>query len=145
MKDLKNDIAVEVALNPQAITTDTTTDGNAIDLQDYESCTFTFFTGTVTDGDYTPVIEESDTGDFSGEETAVADADLIGTEANVAFADNDDDNKVGTIGYIGDKRYVRFTVVSTNTSSGAAVIGAHVIKGHPLTKPDVTNLDTTAG
>ena len=44
----------------------------------------------MTDGTYTPVIEESDTGAFAGEETAVADADLLGTEAAAAFAAADD-------------------------------------------------------
>lgn len=139
MKDLKNDIAVAVALNTQAITTNTTTDGNSIDLQDYEGCTFLFSSGTLTDGTYTPVIEESDTGAWAGEETAVADADLIGTEALTAMAATDD-NKVKTIGYTGAKRYVRFTVVSASTTSGGTV-GALVIKSHGLVKRDTLNKD----
>lgn len=138
MKDLKNDIAVSVAFNSQTINTDTTTDGVAVDLQDYEGCTFVFSIGTVTDGTYTPVVEESDTGAFSGEESAVADGDLIGTEANAALSAS---NTVKTLGYRGAKRYVRFTVTSASTSSGATSVHALAVLSHPLVKKDVTNED----
>lgn len=140
MQDLKNDIAAVVALNPTDISTNTTTDGNSIDMQGYDSLTFLLSAGTVTDGTYTPIIEESDTGDFSGEETAVADADLIGTEANMAFSAADD-NAVKTLGYTGSKRYVRFTLVSASTSTGVANIGCIALKGHPHVKKDTTNED----
>lgn len=140
MKDLKNDVALLVALNIQEVTTNTTTDGVVIDLQDYEGCTFVFQTGTVTDGDYLPLIEESDIVTFGGEENVVVDADLIGTEANAGFTADDDDNKISTLGYIGSKRFVRFAVVSTNTGSGA-FLGANVILSHGLTRKDITNED----
>lgn len=135
---MKNNIAVQRAMNIQAISTDTTTDGSAIDLQGYESCTFVMEAGAITDGDYTLVLEESSTGSFGGEETAVADTDLIGTEALASFTADDDDHKVGTVGYIGSQRYVRATVVSTSTSTGAT-IGVLAILGRPHVKPDVTN------
>lgn len=138
MRSLKRDVKVVNALDTQAISTDTTTDGEAIDLQDYDSCLFVFQAGTITDGDYTLVIEESDTGAFGGEESAVADADLDGTEALASFTADDDDNKVGTVAYIGEKRYVRATVVSTSTSTGATV-GATAILGHGHVKPDTAN------
>ena len=136
-RELKSDLKVTPALNPQTISTDTTTDGTAIDLKGYDSCLFAFQSGTLTDGTYTPVIEESSTGDFSGEETAVADADLTNTEANTAFAATDD-NKVKTIGYTGSERYVRFTVVSASTSSGG-VVGATAILGHAHIRPVPAN------
>ena len=128
-KDLKNSILEKVALNIQAISSDTTTDGAAIDTKGYQSVTFVLQSATLTDGTYTPVIEESDTGDFSGEENAVADADLLGTEAAAAFAAADD-NEVRRIGYVGNKRYVRLTLVSTSTSTGGT-LGAVAILGHP--------------
>ena len=139
MKDLKNDVALLVAFKIQTVSTNTTTNGEIIDLQDYEGCTFVFQTGTVTDGDYLPLIEESVNSDLTSS-NVVVDGDLIGTESNAGFTADDDDDKISTLGYRGSKRFVRFAVVSTNTSSGA-VIGANVILSHPLTKKDITNLD----
>lgn len=131
--DMYNDIKELNAFDIQTVSTDTTTNGEIIDLKGYESCTFVFQTGTVTDGDYTVLIQEGDESNLS-DAAAVADADLLGTEAAASFTADDDDNKVSKIGYIGDKRYVRFNIVSTNTSSGA-VIGSVAILGHAHTKP----------
>lgn len=121
--DLKNNIQQLVGFNIQAISSDTTTNGAEIDTQGFESATFILQAGTLSDGTYTPLIEESD---VSGSGyTAVADADLIGTEADAAV---DASNEISRIGYIGKKRYVRLSVVSTSTSSGGTV-GAVAILG----------------
>lgn len=132
-KDLFSDIEARNALDTQAITTDTTTNGEIIDTANFESLTFLFKSGTITDGDYTPLIQEGDESDLS-DAAAVADADLIGTEAAAAFTDDADDNQVSKIGYKGHHRYVRFNVVSANTSSGGTV-GAVALLGHPIDGP----------
>lgn len=129
-REIHNNIYPKVGLNIQAITTDTTTDGNAIDLKGYDSAEVYVVTGTVTDGDYTLILEESATGSFGGEETAVADTDLVGTEALASFTADTDDNKIGRVGYVGSKRYIRPTIVSTSTSSGAT-LGVLVALGNP--------------
>lgn len=129
-RDLASDIKESTALDPATIGSDTTTNGNIIDTQGYESLTFLFHVGTVTDGDYTPLIQEGDDSGLS-DAAAVADADLIGTEAGAAFTDDTDDNATSKIGYAGDKRYVRFNVVSTNTTTGATSVGATAVLGHP--------------
>ena len=136
MRDLCNDITVINALDIQTISTDTTTAGDEIDRADYqgESLTFVLQTGTVTDGDYLIAITH---GDETGVLTAVADADLIGTEAGASFSADTDDNKTGKIGYVGGKRYVKASIVSTNTSSGA-VLGMTAIIGHLKENPDAT-------
>lgn len=121
------------AFDIQTISSDTTTNGEIIDTQGYDSVTFLFQTGTVTDGDYTVLIQEGDEDDLS-DAAAVADADLTATEASVSFTADTDDNAVSKIGYLGNKRYVRFNVVSTNTSSGA-VVGAQAILSHPANAP----------
>jgi len=123
------------ALDIQTISTDTTTDGDVIDTQGYDSLTFVFQTGTVTDGDYLPLIEESDVVTFGGEESAVADADLTVTEAAAGFTADTDDNQISKIGYTGAKRFVRLAIVSTNTSSGA-VVGAIAVLGHGRAQPE---------
>lgn len=133
MKDLKNNIKVSNALNIQAISTNATTAGAIIDTKGFDSLTFVFQTGTITDGDYTLLIHEGDNGALS-DATAVADADLLGTEALASFAADTDDNKVSKIGYRGNKRYVRLSVVSTNVTTGGTV-GAVAVQGHPQFAP----------
>lgn len=109
-----------VALNGAVIASSTTTDGATIDLnaQGAESVTFHLRVSAYTDGTYTPLIEESTTGAFIGEEVAVDDKFLTRTEASRALTAA---NTVSQIGYIGAKRYVRLTVVSTGVTSGAHV------------------------
>lgn len=132
MKDLHNNIKTEVAFNTAAISSDTTTAGNIIDLQGFESAEFAILAGTLTDGTYTPLLEEGDASDLS-DAAAVADADLLGTEAAAALAATDD-NTVTKLGYIGSKRYVRLSIVSASTTSGGTV-SALVVKGHAGDNP----------
>lgn len=122
-KDLKNDISALVAFNFQQITTDTTTAGNILDMQGYQGLTFITQAGTITDGIYTPLIQHGDESNLS-DAANVADAQLIGTEA---LAVVDASNEITRLGYIGYKRYVRLSIVSTSTSSGGYV-GAVAIR-----------------
>lgn len=126
-REMASEIKQLNAFDIQTISSDTTTNGDIIDLQGFDSCTFLFQTGTVTDGDYTVLIQEGDDSGLS-DAAAVADADLTATEASVSFTADTDDNVVSKIGYIGSKRYVRFNVVSANTTSGA-VVGAQAVLG----------------
>jgi len=124
MRDLHNNIKAEVALDTAAISSDTTTAGNIIDMQGFGSVEFVMQSGTLTDGTYTPLIEEGDASNLS-DAAAVADSDLLGTEANAAFASTDD-NAVNKIGYIGNKRYVRLSIVSSGTSTGGTLSAVSV-------------------
>jgi len=133
MRDMYNNIKQLNALDIQAISTNTTTAGEIIDTQGFDSLTFIFQTGTITDGDYTVLIEEGNESDLS-DAAAVSDGDLLGTEAGASFTADTDDNKTSRIGYRGNKRYVRLNVVSANTTSGATV-GAIAILGHPRVVP----------
>jgi hypothetical protein len=132
-REMESNIKAQVALAPQAITSDATTNGEWIDTAGYDSLTFLLATGALTDGDYTPVIEEADAADYS-DAAAVADAGLTKTEASAAFTADGDDKATSKIGYIGSKRYVRLSVVSTGTTSGA-LIGALAVLGHPSHAP----------
>lgn len=136
-KDQLSDIKELNAFDIQAISSDTTTNGDVIDTQGYESVSFVFQTGTITDGDYTVLIQEGDESDLS-DASAVVDADLLpvgtGQEAAASFTADTDDNLVSKIGYRGSKRYVRFNVVSANTTTGGTV-GAVAILGYPHEAP----------
>ena len=136
-KDQLSDIKELNAFDIQAISSDTTTNGDIIDTQGYESVSFVFQSGTITDGDYTVLIQEGDDSGLS-DASAVADADLLpvgtGQEAAASFDADTDDNLVTKIGYRGSKRYVRFNVVSTNTTTGGTV-GAIAILGYPHESP----------
>lgn len=110
----------------------TKAEGDWIDMQGWESLTFTVSTGTVTDAGtasgFSFQVEEGDT-TADAAATAVADADLIGLESALTVtSDTADDDFIGTIGYRGTKRYVRMTAVGTTGTS--AVVAVHAIKGH---------------
>lgn len=140
-KDIHNELEFHVGLKIQEITSDTTTVGEEITNEGFESVEYAFQTGTVTDGDYLPLLEEADddgTGS-PGAFTAVADADLIGTEAGAGFTADTDDDKIGKLGYRGTKEWTRLSIVSTNTTSGAFV-GAQAILGTPRHSPKDTQI-----
>lgn len=133
-RDIHNHIEHKVALNLQNITSDTATVGNILDMQGFESIEFLITAGAITDGAYAILIEEGDDSGLS-DAAAVADADLLGTEALAAFTATDD-NKVSKIGYIGQKNFVRISIVSTGTTSGGffAVVAT---LGHPRRTEDL--------
>lgn len=124
--DLHHSVKAIVALAPQSITSDTTTAGEVIDTRGFDSVEFVIATGAVNDSVLTPLLEESDASG-SGY-TAVADADLLGTEAG-AVLDEDNDKDTAKIGYSGSKRYLKLSMVTTSTS-GANLVGAIALLGH---------------
>lgn len=129
--DQKTELKPLVALNTASITTNTTTVGTEIDTAGYGSLTFFPFAGARTDGTYTILVEDSD---VSGSGfVAVADAFLIGTEADAAIILA---NTAKSIGYVGKKRYVKCSIVSTVVTTGAT-IGVLAIAGTPLHSPVV--------
>jgi len=104
--------------------------GDWIDMQGWEALTFTVSTGPVTDAGtasgFPFEVPESDT-TAAAAATAVADADLVGLEsALTGTADTDDDKLIGSIGYIGSKRYVR--IVATGTTGTDAAVTVHARK-----------------
>lgn len=124
--DMHNQVLQKVALNLGTINSDTTTNGAIIDTQGFEALEFVVQAGTVSAGTFTPLIEESDSSDMSGS-NAVADADLLGTEAEAALSAS---NTAKRIGYRGSKRYVRLSLVSAGSAN--AVVGATAILGRPM-------------
>ncbi len=127
MRDIYNRTNVKVAVDNATIASDTTTVGNIIDRKGAESLMFVMIAGTITDGAYLPLVEHGDDSGLS-DAAAVPDAQLIGTEAEAAFALADDD-ETHKIGYVGDKRYVRLSIVSSATTTGVDAFGAVAVEG----------------
>lgn len=129
-RDLHNNIEPKVALNSASISSDTTTNGNIIDTQGFESVEFLIVSGSITDGSYVPAITEGDDSSLSDGAAATA---LIGTAADATFASTDD-NKVKRIGYKGIKRYVRLGLTSTSVTTGGS-FSAVAVLGNPHDAP----------
>lgn len=116
-------------------TANATVNGTGVDRTDpvggvdsFTSALFLIVTGVVTDGTWTCAVQESDdNSSFS----VVAAEEIQGTVPVIAAAN---DNTHYEIGYMGNKRYLRVSVVSTGSTTGA-IIGGYVILGDPGSKP----------
>jgi hypothetical protein len=119
--DLHNQISVGVGIALTAVADGADVVGEIIDMQGCNALEFVFQVGAYTDGDVTPLIEESDNSNMSSS-NAVADTDLLGTEAAAALTAAG----VSNVGYIGNKRYVRATAV---TAAGSTLsVGCTAVK-----------------
>ena len=136
MKDLMNNVHVKRVLSPVSVADTTAQVGQIIDKKGFESLTYVIATGSIADADatFTVLLEEGDAANLS-DAAAVADADLLGTEALAAFQ-YDDDNEVRKLGYIGSKRYTRLTITQVGNAS-AALLSAVAVLGHPQIAPTI--------
>ena len=135
MRDLKNNVKSLEGVAFTRVSDNTAQVGAIIDMQGYNSLTYLIAAGTLVDAAFTiaALLEESDDSGLAGS-NAVADADLIGTEAEAGF-DQDDDNTVKKLGYRGHKRYVRLTLTPSD-NMGNADFGAIAVQGHPNVAPE---------
>jgi hypothetical protein len=135
MRDHMNNADYKRVLSPAAAVTDNTAQvGQIIDVRGFDSLTYIILTGSLADADatFTTLLEESDASDMSGA-NAVADDDLIGTEALASFTFAAD-NKVFKLGYRGSKRYTRLTITPAN-NSGNVFLAAVAELAHPSRAP----------
>lgn len=130
-QDTMHEVNNFIALKPVEFTADDTEVGAIIDTFGYESFTFLLQVGTITTGTLTPLLESSSSATFASDVNAIADDNLLGTEAGAAFgvADDDTTSKIGVINLGPTQRYIRLSVVGTDTSV-VDLIGAQCIKGH---------------
>ncbi|MBA3852927.1 MAG: hypothetical protein C0503_00850 [Gemmatimonas sp.] len=137
MRDLMNDIHPKVAIAPVVATDNTALVGLDIDRTGYDSLTFVLGMGTLADVDATfaVLVEHADDNGSgaAGSYAAVADEELVGTEALAGFTFAAD-NACRKIGYIGGKKWCRITVTPSG-NTGNAPIAALAILGHPSVKP----------
>ena len=136
-KDHYNNLSVLPVIAPGTYHDQGTTPlvGAIIDRKDFEALTYVITLGTLSDADatYAVLLEESDAANMDGAE-AVADADLLGTEALAGFT-YEDDGETRKLGYIGSKRYTRLTITPTGADDGDSPIAAVAILGMPRQAP----------
>lgn len=127
--DLMNNIDVKRVIAPVSVADTTAQVGTVVDGQGFGSVTYLIATGSIGDADatFTVLLEESDASGSGF--TAVADADLLGTEVLAGFQ-FDDDNECRKLGYIGSKRYTRMTITPVANAS-AALLSAIAVLGSP--------------
>ena len=132
--DLFNNLEQRRLISPTRVTDNTAQVSQIIDLANRESALILIAIGTLADADatFTVLVEDGDNSALS-DNVAVADAFLVGTEANAAFTFTNDDD-VRKIGYIGPKRYLRLTITPA-ANAGNADISAVVVLGGARVKP----------
>ena len=134
MKDLHNNIAPKRVISPVSVADNTAQVGQIIDRQGFNAIEYVILAGSLADADatFTVLLEEGDVSNLS-DAAAVADADLLGTEALASFIFSDDD-KVFKLGYKGNKRYTRLTI-TPGANASAALLAAVAILGEPQIAP----------
>lgn len=130
--DIHNELTQTTSMGPVAIVSDTTTAGAIIDTQGFAALEYVIASGVITDGAYAILVEDGNDSGLS-DAAAVSDTFLTNTEASAGFALTDD-NTVKSIGYVGHKRYVRLSIVSTATSSGG-LFSVVATQGAAFTRP----------
>lgn len=125
-------IRVFNALEPQVIATDTTTTGAIIDTADYDmGVTFAVLVTAYTDGTYTLKIEDGDDSGLS-DAADVATTQLVYGSLPAVSAGSTEGDAMAKEGVHSAKRYIRASIVSTSTTTGAtvqvvAIVGPEVL------------------
>lgn len=120
--ELHNNVKASRAISPAAAVTDNTPlVSEILDTANFNNNELVILTGDLADAaaTFTVLIEEGDQSNLS-DNAAVADEDLLGTEAEASF-DQSHDNVTRKIGYIGTKRYIRATITPAGNASNAFI------------------------
>jgi len=131
VKDIRSNVKQTVALTA-IISSDTTTNGAVLDTADFElGLMFALDITAFTDGSYTLLLEEDDVIGF-GSSSVISGDQLIGSLPVVAAASVEGADLL-TVGVISNKKFVRASIVSTGTTSGATanVIATQVAENMP--------------
>ncbi len=121
-KDLHNLIKISVALPLEEIVSNNFFNGILFDTSFFESIEFVVIGGTLTDGQYKLVIEDANQSNFS-DGAPVASEFLIG-DPNALITTS---QGILGLGYVGHKRFVVGSILSTGVTLGIASIGIRLI------------------
>lgn len=126
-RDLMNSIHPIAAVQPQIVGDGSSILSAAIDVRGYKSVTFIIVLGNVADSDatWTVAVQEGSTS-TQADHTAVADKDLVGTEALASFQ-FDNDGECRKIGYVGDQDYVSLEIDNGTANSANLFISVVMI------------------
>jgi hypothetical protein len=128
MRDLKSNLAFAQSLAPD--TRLASANGTGVDLSGADAAMVEFNVGLLTTGEFAFSVEESDN---DSSYSAVADADLAGTEPTIN--DGADDNQVYKVNYLGTKRYIR--AVLTVTAQSPSILVGLPCSATVVTKPNI--------
>jgi hypothetical protein len=140
--DIHDNIKVVRSISPVAVgTTGTGQTGKVVDRAGYAGVEFLIGFGavTATNAAFTVTAKE---GDVTGTMTSIADANLLGLEANATIGQaatrtsGVSKNVTKRLGYIGTKRYVQVNVKSTVTA--ATPVAVDVLLANPTNMPVAT-------
>ena len=112
------------AISPAAATSDDTAwVSEILDTANFADNELVLLAGSLADADatFTVLLEEGANSALS-DNTAVADVDMLGTEALASFTFAAD-NATRKLGYIGMKRYIRATVTPATNTGNAFLAG----------------------
>lgn len=135
MRDLFHNIDLKRGISPAVLSNaNTPFVSQILDTLGLNGAVFALLTGALTDANVTFVVlaEEGDDPTLS-DNTAIPDANLLGTEALAAPLFSDD-NKCFKLGVINNKRYVRVTVTPLGNDAGDVNL-AGVWITDPFNKP----------
>lgn len=124
MRDVNTRLVSSPSIAPAANRT-ATANGVAVDLANYDGCLAVINFGVITDGGWTPKLQESDDNSTF---TDVAAADQVGTFTEAGSASDETTQQAA---YIGTKRYVRVVVTESSASSTGALFSAALIRTNP--------------
>ena len=134
-KDLVNQITFSAAIPAQTINSNATTASSAIDMQGAEGAVFLLHAGAIDGGTannvYTILLTECDTS--GGSYTTVADTDTINLQSATVL-NGVTDNSVAKIGYIGHKRYVKASIVSTGFTTAGGIVALSSVGRWPASR-----------
>ncbi len=122
MNNLHSDVKYSRAISPAAATVDNTPwVSQILDTANFAENELVIATGLLADIDatFTVLLEEGNVSTLT-DNVAVADADMLGTEAGASFTFSADDS-TRKLGYIGGKRYIRATITPANNTGNAFV------------------------
>jgi hypothetical protein len=125
-KEFKTTVDVVQSVKPLLRTA--TVNGTGADLQGYNSAMVVFETGVITDGTFTPKLQESDDDSSYSD---VAAADYVGGAAPTALAQN----LVSRYGYVGAKRYIRAVFTVTGSPATGGNCSAVILRSHAAQNP----------
>lgn len=122
MKELASTLDTAQSIVPSVRTS--SVNGTGVDLANYSGNMFFVGFGVVTDGTFTPKLQDSpDNSTF----TDVAAADQVGTFTAVTSSSGGSAQQ--EVGYIGGQRYVRVVITVATATTGALVDAYAVLSG----------------